>query len=295
MAYRFRRHDKTCQKAVRRIAQEQIGKAINAIDTAEDPVEPLHDIRKRCKSMRALVKLVRSSFDGYESENETFRHISARLSEFRETQVALDVFDRIVADGWKKGPGESIATYRKVFSKDLRRISDSKHLKKTLSEVRAELADAQDRARKWHLGADGWSAFEAGLARTYETAATRAQALKLDGSPESYHSCRKQVKYHWHHARLLEKIDPVLMTQHSRQTKKLAELLGDHHDLTDFEALLQRDIKGDNRRDAEALAVLTRRQRSQSESRIREQAARLFTQPTEDLVQTWKARWKQHF
>ena len=74
MAYRFSVTDRSVQAGVRRIACEQIDKAIAEIENTELPLdETIFQIRKRCKKIRGLLRLVRPSFDGYARENAIFR------------------------------------------------------------------------------------------------------------------------------------------------------------------------------------------------------------------------------
>ena len=54
MAYRFRRKDRSVEHALRRIAREQVDKAVTSIDDEEDQTsETIHDVRRRCKKLPA--------------------------------------------------------------------------------------------------------------------------------------------------------------------------------------------------------------------------------------------------
>jgi inorganic triphosphatase YgiF len=65
MPFRLRRK-KTVQKSVRRIALEQIDKAIREVlDDNVNRHEAVHQVRKRCKKLRGLIRLVRPSFQDY--------------------------------------------------------------------------------------------------------------------------------------------------------------------------------------------------------------------------------------
>ena len=57
MGYRIRQKE-SVQDAIQRIATEQIDKAIAEIeDAARDRHEVIHQVRKRCKKLQALVRL----------------------------------------------------------------------------------------------------------------------------------------------------------------------------------------------------------------------------------------------
>ena len=69
MAYRIQKSDKSLTTALRRISDEQLGRAIAANGRPpEEADEAIHDIRKRCKKLRGLFRLVRSGFDDYADE-----------------------------------------------------------------------------------------------------------------------------------------------------------------------------------------------------------------------------------
>jgi len=59
MGYKIKRKE-SIRNAVRRVADEQIGKGIAELDddALPDP-EKVHQLRKRCKKLRGLVRLVR--------------------------------------------------------------------------------------------------------------------------------------------------------------------------------------------------------------------------------------------
>ena len=51
MPYRLRDSDRSVPEGVRRIAGEQLDRAIDAIDQL-DPAEAIHEVRTRCKKLR---------------------------------------------------------------------------------------------------------------------------------------------------------------------------------------------------------------------------------------------------
>src|SRR5262249_9161848 len=84
---------------VRRIAREQIDGAI-AESNGSAPgshTECIHSVRKRCKKLRALLRLVRPCLgDVYTSENAYFRDAARVLAPLRDTHVLRAAFDAVV-------------------------------------------------------------------------------------------------------------------------------------------------------------------------------------------------------
>ena len=64
MSYRMTHDDETIEAGIWCIAVEQIGKAINELnDDNLECHEAIHQIRKRFKKIRGLVRLARTSFE----------------------------------------------------------------------------------------------------------------------------------------------------------------------------------------------------------------------------------------
>ena len=92
------RIEEEVEPAVRRIALKQIEVGIQEIEDATlDRHEVVHQIRKRCKKQRALLRLVHSCIGGtYKAENAFYRDLSRTLSSLRDAQALLESFDRTV-------------------------------------------------------------------------------------------------------------------------------------------------------------------------------------------------------
>ena len=63
-------------------------------------------------------------------------------------------------------------------------------------------------------------------------------ASRKKAAMEDFHEWRKRVKYHWYHCRLLKNIYKPLMKARRDEAKRLADLLGDDHDLSMLDLLL---------------------------------------------------------
>jgi hypothetical protein len=96
MPYRFKRSDGSVEQVVRRIATEHTECAIEEIDGREIGIdETVHQLRKRCKKVRGLIRLVRPAFD-YGDENDRFRDVAKSLSGLRDARTAIKTYDAVV-------------------------------------------------------------------------------------------------------------------------------------------------------------------------------------------------------
>ncbi|MFO7549934.1 MAG: CHAD domain-containing protein, partial [Haliea sp.] len=91
MSFRFKRGE-SAGDGIRRMAREQMDRALEDIaDSDIDRHDTLHQMRKRCKKIRALLRLARGDLDNscqvYQRENECFREAARSLSSFRDAEA----------------------------------------------------------------------------------------------------------------------------------------------------------------------------------------------------------------
>src|SRR5262249_19554178 len=97
MSFRIENGDHVAQE-VRRIARRQVEGAIDEVRTRNhrDP-ETVHELRKRCKKVRGLLRLVRPALgDTYAIENAHFRDAARSLSPLRDAHTALVAYDALL-------------------------------------------------------------------------------------------------------------------------------------------------------------------------------------------------------
>jgi CHAD domain-containing protein len=106
------------------------------------------------------------------------------------------------------------------------------------------------------------------------------------------HEWRKQVKYHWYHARLLRDIWPGPLEAHIEAANVLGERLGDHHDLAALRQALQKQPGHYGDRDAvrHVMKLIAKRERDMAKTIFR-QGALLFAERPKALASRWSAYW----
>jgi CHAD domain-containing protein len=291
MAYRFRAKDRTVAEAVRRIAREQIDGALETIDKADAAIAT-HEVRKCCKKVRALVRLVRPAFPDYSGENADFRDTARLLAGSRDAKVLLDTFDLLI-EGAPKGTDTGLfAPLRLQLERDREKEARGKAAAKRLDEARALLERAGERSRGWSLEDEGWEALGGGLRRIVREAREAARTVRAEPSAANYHELRKRLKYHWYHTRLLVPLWPEIMRPRSDALSRLADVLGLHHDICVFEEWLGAVLPTMDKFDAiEALLPLAGAQRKRLEGEAGPLTARLLAQRPQALADHWGALW----
>lgn len=230
-------------ESVRRVTEEQIGKAqSNLASIVDDPDETVHDIRKRFKKIRAVLRLVRDGIgkDWYQKENACFRDAGHILAPVRDSAVAITTLtdlrahfaDQLSSDVFEALEQRLHERHQKLFHQVVAREHG-------LEKVLAVVEEAHTRIPEWAFAVpDDFGVIKQGLKRVYargRKAMTRAYAAP---TPEHFHEWRKRVKYLWYHCRLLNLLWPKVLDSVQRTLHHTADYLGDAHDLAMLNTLL---------------------------------------------------------
>ncbi|MCB2076436.1 MAG: CHAD domain-containing protein [Novosphingobium sp.] len=280
------------EQAVRRIACEQIAGAVRSIDE-DDHAEAVHDVRKRCKKLRGLIRLVRPTLAAYPQENATFRDIARSISISRDASVLQDTVDHLGSHYRDESGREALELVRRHLARDSKQQAATEGVIGQLADCRDLLLDACDRAEAWELALDGWDAIGQGLAKTYARARKAFVEARETGTAEAHHELRKRIKYHWFHTRVLHGLWPEMMAVRSNLARELSDLLGLHHDLAVFEMRVaaDRDAFGSTEVADIAISLATRRS-NELERTFVPRVARLLSQKPCDLHDQWHALWQ---
>jgi len=295
MAYRFKPSDPSPEAALRRIALEEIESGVAELDDAGmDLHDKVHQLRKRAKKLRGLIRLVRPAFPDYAAENAAIRDAARRLSGLRDYEGMVETFDKLAAatrdDGFAPIRAHLVAVRDAAAAKG--------HVEDDLAAFRAALLALRGRVAGWSLDRKGFKALRGGLEKTFARA--RHGRAAAAGTPEMavIHDWRKRVKYHWYHTRLLRPLNDAALTKRAHQLKELSELLGDHHDLAVLDGFVA-GTQGADTAPPPGDPVLWARFRAQIATRqdalateAQTLGTRLFASPARDLGRRWSRWWK---
>ena len=294
MPYRLRRK-KSATKNVRKVAREQIDKAIAEIENPSlDRHEAVHQVRKRCKKLRGLIRLVRPSFDKFQDENAFIRDSSRVLSYVRDAQSIIHCLDKLTDDSDKPIDPATRNLVRGELDRRRREIAkDEAGLDLKLDEFRDRMRELRSRMDDWQVGGDGWAVIEGGFRKTYRRGRKAMGEAYADPSPEAFHEWRKRAKYHWYHLRLLRNIWPEMIEVECAAADELADLLGDDHDLAVLRQTLEQTPErfGGEVKVAE-LTELIERRRWQLEAEARPLGERLYAEKPKRHAARLRCYWK---
>lgn len=238
MAYRFDPTNPVADE-LRRIAAKQVDKALAELDDEKlDVHEQVHQVRKRCKKLRGLVRLVRPAMgDAYDEANTYFRDTARQLSDVRDATVLIETAQSLT-DHYP-----SFEAAVRVLRRRRTRVLEKADLAERLKQVRTALEDAKPRIAKWKLDDSGFDAIRGGLKKTFKRCRKTMDAAYDEPSAANFHQWRKRTKYHRYHLRLLRELWKPVMKKWRNQAKQLSDLQGDEHDLAVLGDAICEDIR----------------------------------------------------
>ena len=264
MPYELTRRDAAALE-VQRVALEQVDRiAGEASRYPTAPESSVHEMRRRIKELRALLRLTRAAIgdEAYAVENILFRDLARTVSGSRDTDAALQLLRRIRSELTDAAGKEAYRSLRRA----LRRRGVQRRLESLA--IDAELQSARERISGWQFnGNDGFGVIKRGLSRTYRRGADALRRALESHAAEDLHELRKHVKDQMYHLQLLRDVAPTLLKPHRELLTQLGKTLGEHHDLHTIDAAVERvPFRTAGRREAIRVALQQRMQLRENEA-----------------------------
>jgi CHAD domain-containing protein len=292
MEYTLQR-DEPVSEGIERIIARKVETGIEHVDGDLDRHETVHEVRKRCKEVRAALRLVRGVLPTYSEENAHYRDAARRISDIRDAQALVETFDDHVtpavesADALDEG---TMADVRATLVDRREALAAEQDLDGRLAAVRADLVEGLERVDRLPIATEGFDAVAGGLRKSYKRARNRMAEAYADPDAERFHEWRKRVKYHRYHSRLLRSIWVEPMTARRSELKTLSDLIGDEHDLAVFlEVMDDEELFAPETR--ETLRGVVTGRRSELQRRGRPVGERLFAEEPDLLVARMRQYW----
>ena len=242
--------------------------------------QAVHDVRKRTKKLRGLLRLLEGRFPGHARENAALRDAGRLLAQRRDTEVRLATFDRLFPDG-----PPALAPLRRLLVLDRDAPAAPSHQQDAVEVLRA----LHSRVHGWTLSGKDHRILVEGLARTRRRAAQAMEDAARSRGFDAIHDWRKRAKDFWDQTRLLTPIWPEAMAPLAKAAEDLTESLGLHHDI----AVLQGHIPpGLLDGTAEALFQRSASAAQQEiEAQVFAEGRRLFAGDPKEMAKLWGRWW----
>ncbi len=231
--------DEPLAAGVLRVADEQLARAAASLTCPGlSPEAAVHQARKHFKKLRSLLRLVRDALGPlYAEENARFRDLGRGLAPVRDADALIEQFDALVG----YSPSSPVLGSIRAALVDEREVIDGEHadLDAQIPEILIQLRDARRRVAGWPVESVDATIVARGFARACRRGRRRMKAALAGRTVEQFHEWRKRVKDLWYHTRLLQAVHPRKLRKRRRLLRRLAESLGEDHDL----AMLERKLR----------------------------------------------------
>lgn len=231
MAYRILEHEAVFD-AITRIGEELVAKVSSQVDdSALVPDVRIHEVRKACKRMRALLRAVRPGLKPsvYAAENARYRDLARLAGSARDTKVVLDTFDVLVGDepqSLARAAGLRAQLALHVHVGEVRTDPSV-----ALDAIRPLLVEAWESIGTWNPRGKGFALVGEGTCDTYARGRLAFERAYEQPTAERFHEWRKLAKYGLYQTELLRGIWKGPMRARRKAYDELGEELGLEHDL----------------------------------------------------------------
>lgn len=294
MPYRFKRCE-TIAESFKRIAGELIAKAHADLScrSGQDREEGIHEVRKRLKELRALLRLVRGELGGdlYRNESMKCRDWGRYLAGARDASVAVATFRRVVS------PEEIAEEYSVPFNLLATKWQKEESLLMEggvpAPEVSTGLLDAAQRIPTWNTYPPHRFP-EMGLKKIYRLGLVMLEKSIDDPADLHLHEWRKRVKDLRYQIQLLQDAWPEGLGPLETQFHRLSDLLGEDHDLAVLWQIIGNDrtcIPG--ARDRNRLYSRIGRRRSKLQDEAFRLGLLLYAEKPSAFTSRMKTYWKR--
>lgn len=293
MAFRILENE-SVEEATRRVAREQIDKAIGELEDRElDPHETVHQVRKRCKKIRGLIRLVRPQFEAsYQRENDWYRDSARSLSYVRDAQSLVETFDALMERFSEPIDSRAFSSIRRKLIDHRRNVSaDEDGLRERLDDFLDRMYEGRDRVAGWRLKRDGFRALNGGMQQTYRRGRSAMRTAYKKPLAEHYHEWRKRAKYHGYHVRLLRQVWRKPLEARRGELERLSDHLGNDHDLAILRQTLLELIHQVKEASIQSIVGMINQRQVELRLRAMTLGARVFAEKPKRFASRLRAYW----
>ena len=220
MAYKLALH--RVPDSLRKTAREQLEGAADGLVRPEDPVDAVHDARKRIKKSRALLRLARPAMPSrsFRAYNRELREQGRALSGARDADVLVETLDDLAQHNSRRIHKPHVTAVRNHLAERAQGAPPEHDVGSVAGTVEAWPVDR----------ADAGTLVRA-LTDTYKRGRRAYQQARDQPTTEHLHEWRKRAKDLWYQQQLLQRVWPDVMKALAGEAKALSKLLGSDHDL----------------------------------------------------------------
>ncbi len=200
----------------------------------------IHEMRKTCKKLRALLRLLRSALpdEGYRTMDRKVRDFGRQFGTLRDNKVILDTLDQI---GERFSPllrADTLTPVRAALGSMTAPGTGGPAVPLDIPALQAQLADLTAMVRGLdyrHIGAE---TLLAGLVDCYRRGRRALARMEASTDTENAHALRRLSKYQYYQLQMLAAWNDVQLKPLVDSFHELEDTLGHDHDLAMLEDTL---------------------------------------------------------
>ena len=273
MAYRLAL-DSGLAGSLQTVARDQLEGAADGLANGADPVEAVHDARKRIKKTRAALRLARPGLPKrvFRAENTALRDTARGLSGTRDADVMVETAEKLRERYSGHVPAATFDTLRDRLAARAESLRGEAGASESADALRALVAGID----AWAVDGDERKVLVPALRRTYARGHAAFSVAHRHPTAEHLHEWRKRVKDLWYQEKLVSEAWPEVLKAHADEAKTLSKLLGDDHDLAVLAKLL--DAEPELADDPDVVRELIGRRRNELLDAVRALGRRVYAE-----------------
>lgn len=288
--------DETIDEGVQRILSELTSEMATFLD---DPTpigadEAIHEVRRRGKQVRALLRLIRPAIrDDFKAIDRSYRDAGRLLAPARDARIVVETFDELFPADDRSVSSETHQAIRS--SLEAAAVKEAA----IVFEVDGGLTfDATQLLRRGRERASGLripqqaSSIADGTTRTYAQGKGAFDRLTTEPSPTAFHTWRIRVKQRRHQIAYLADFAPSDLSDVHERLYELSDLLGAAHDLVVLGPYLQAAAREVPVKEMRRMLATTDHRRTDLESQASQMGAALFDASPEQIHRSLVTIWE---
>lgn len=207
-------------------------------DADHDMERSVHELRRMCKELRALWRVLRPVVgdEVYSRENVRLRDAARSLAGARDAAVVLDTFGDLKKRRRGRRGRENWKQIGEIFQSHITETLGDALAPATPERLAPALTGALDAFSATHEAIDSLPpevelAWQPGVRQVYKTGRKRMKNAYESDADADFHNWRKSTKYLFYQLRLLERLRQARPGRRVKELKQLEKVLGRDHDL----------------------------------------------------------------
>jgi CHAD domain-containing protein len=229
-------------KEILNISYLIIDEAISEINEGKPNTELIvYNLRKRVKSLRALLKLLRKDLgeEFLKKNNFTLRDLNRRSAAIRNFSALIKVCEILKSEQIDLECSQALDLLQDRIQSDFNNIKSKTDYSSLFGYYKIQLEKYKGRLSHQEINSNRFSAVKYGLNKIYSEGRKFLTLSIDDPKTETLHDLRKSTKDLFYSLRSLIPLWEPVLSGYTKEIKLLSDILGELHDLFELKLYIQ--------------------------------------------------------